>query len=71
MAFIYLLYYVICLLGHIDLKEFMQSLQDLGVHISPQHAEKALKRYFINLFNSPWSWVVCLNVKSNNFEFYV
>lgn len=30
--------------GHIDPKEFMQSLQDLGVHISPQHAEKTLKR---------------------------
>lgn len=49
----------------------MQSLRDLGVHISPQHAENALKRYFINLFNSPRSWVVCLNVQSNNFEFYV
>lgn len=30
--------------GRIDPKEFMQSLQDLGVHISPQHAEKTLKR---------------------------
>lgn len=49
----------------------MQSLRDLGVHISPQHAENALKRYFINLFNSPRSWVVSLNVESNNFEFYV
>ncbi|KAM4576834.1 calcium-binding mitochondrial carrier protein SCaMC-2-A isoform 2-T2 [Odontesthes bonariensis] len=29
--------------GRIDPKEFMQSLHDLGVHISPQHAEKALK----------------------------
>ncbi|XP_071368621.1 calcium-binding mitochondrial carrier protein SCaMC-2-A [Centroberyx affinis] len=29
--------------GRIDSKEFMQSLRDLGVHISQQHAEKVLK----------------------------
>uniref|UniRef100_A0A8D3CFJ3 EF-hand domain-containing protein n=1 Tax=Scophthalmus maximus TaxID=52904 RepID=A0A8D3CFJ3_SCOMX len=29
--------------GHVDAGEFMQSLRDLGVHISLQHAEKALK----------------------------
>lgn len=29
--------------GHIDPKEFMQSLRDLGVHISQQQAEKAIK----------------------------
>ncbi|KAM3867786.1 calcium-binding mitochondrial carrier protein SCaMC-2-A [Diretmus argenteus] len=29
--------------GAIDSKEFMESLQDLGVHISQQHAEKVLK----------------------------
>lgn len=30
--------------GRVDPKEFMQSLRDLGVHISLQHAEKVLKR---------------------------
>uniref|UniRef100_A0A7N8XYM6 EF-hand domain-containing protein n=1 Tax=Mastacembelus armatus TaxID=205130 RepID=A0A7N8XYM6_9TELE len=29
--------------GHVDPKEFVQSLRDLGVHISLHHAEKALK----------------------------
>ncbi|KAM9394298.1 calcium-binding mitochondrial carrier protein SCaMC-2-A [Pholidichthys leucotaenia] len=29
--------------GRVDLKEFMQSLRDIGVHISPEHAVKALK----------------------------
>lgn len=30
--------------GHIDSQEIMQSLRDLGVHISEQQAEKILKR---------------------------
>ncbi|KAM6944960.1 calcium-binding mitochondrial carrier protein SCaMC-2-A isoform 1-T1 [Lycodopsis pacificus] len=45
--------------GHVDPKEFMQSLQDLGVHISPQHAEKALqsmdKNGMITISSSNWS----------------
>ncbi|XP_068576999.1 calcium-binding mitochondrial carrier protein SCaMC-2-A [Cebidichthys violaceus] len=45
--------------GHVDPKEFMQSLQDLGVHISPQHAEKALqsmdKNGMITIGSSDWS----------------
>eukprot|EP00066_Takifugu_rubripes_P008415 XP_003974588.1 PREDICTED: calcium-binding mitochondrial carrier protein SCaMC-2-A-like [Takifugu rubripes] len=45
--------------GRIDLKEFMQSLRDLGVHISPQHAEKALKSMdtngVITISSSDWS----------------
>lgn len=35
---------LVCFSGRVDLKEFMQSLRDLGVHISAQHAENALKR---------------------------
>ncbi|XP_054466345.1 calcium-binding mitochondrial carrier protein SCaMC-2-A [Anoplopoma fimbria] len=45
--------------GHVDPKEFMQSLQDLGVHISPQHAEKALesmdKNGMITISSNDWS----------------
>ncbi|CAG5918655.1 calcium-binding mitochondrial carrier protein SCaMC-2-A [Menidia menidia] len=45
--------------GHIDPKEFIQSLYDLGVHISPQHAEKALKSMdkngMITISNKDWS----------------
>lgn len=36
-------------LGHIDSQEIMQSLRDLGVHISEQQAEKILKRFVHNL----------------------
>lgn len=39
-----LVFYVLCLKGRVDPKELMQSLWELGVHISPQHAEKALQR---------------------------
>lgn len=42
--FLFSLLVFVSFLGRVDPKEFMQSLQDLGVHISPQHAEKALKR---------------------------
>uniref|UniRef100_A0A8C4ETK6 EF-hand domain-containing protein n=1 Tax=Dicentrarchus labrax TaxID=13489 RepID=A0A8C4ETK6_DICLA len=45
--------------GHIDPKEFMQSLRDLGVHISSQHAEKALKSMdkngMITISSEDWS----------------
>ncbi|XP_068455038.1 calcium-binding mitochondrial carrier protein SCaMC-2-A [Clinocottus analis] len=45
--------------GHVDHAEFMQSLQDLGVHISAQHAEKALKSMdkngMITIGSSEWS----------------
>ncbi|XP_044051160.1 calcium-binding mitochondrial carrier protein SCaMC-2-A [Siniperca chuatsi] len=45
--------------GRVDPKEFMQSLQDLGVHISPQHAEKALnsmdKNGMITISSEDWS----------------
>ncbi|KAI3372919.1 hypothetical protein L3Q82_023368, partial [Scortum barcoo] len=45
--------------GRVDLKEFMQSLQDLGVHISPQYAEKALKSMdkngMITISSKDWS----------------
>ncbi|XP_037634191.1 calcium-binding mitochondrial carrier protein SCaMC-2-A isoform X2 [Sebastes umbrosus] len=45
--------------GHVDPQEFMQSLQDLGVHISPQHAEKALqsmdKNGMITISSKDWS----------------
>ncbi|XP_068167499.1 calcium-binding mitochondrial carrier protein SCaMC-2-A [Antennarius striatus] len=45
--------------GRIDLKEFMQSLRDLGVHISTQHAEKALKSMdtngIITINSKDWS----------------
>ncbi|XP_056274789.1 calcium-binding mitochondrial carrier protein SCaMC-2-A [Pseudoliparis swirei] len=45
--------------GHVDPQEFMQSLQDLGVHISSQHAEKALqsmdKNGMITVSSSDWS----------------
>ncbi|XP_029295997.1 LOW QUALITY PROTEIN: calcium-binding mitochondrial carrier protein SCaMC-2-A [Cottoperca gobio] len=45
--------------GHVDPKEFMQSLQNLGVHISPQLAEKALKSMdkngMITINSKDWS----------------
>ncbi|XP_074495573.1 calcium-binding mitochondrial carrier protein SCaMC-2-A [Sebastes fasciatus] len=45
--------------GNVDPQEFMQSLQDLGVHISPQHAEKALKSMdkngMITISSKDWS----------------
>nr|XP_033476002.1 calcium-binding mitochondrial carrier protein SCaMC-2-A [Epinephelus lanceolatus] len=45
--------------GQVDLKEFMQSLQELGVHISPQHAENALKSMdkngVITISSKDWS----------------
>ncbi|XP_078107588.1 calcium-binding mitochondrial carrier protein SCaMC-2-A [Sander vitreus] len=45
--------------GHVDPKEFMQSLKDLGVHISTQHAEKALKSMdkngMITISSEDWS----------------
>ncbi|KAA8592449.1 calcium-binding mitochondrial carrier protein SCaMC-2-A [Etheostoma spectabile] len=45
--------------GHVDPKEFMQSLKDLGVHISMQHAEKALKSMdkngMITISSEEWS----------------
>lgn len=41
---IFFQYLYVCIEGRVELGEFMQSLRDLGVHISPQHAEKALKR---------------------------
>ncbi|KAG7233988.1 hypothetical protein INR49_006290, partial [Caranx melampygus] len=45
--------------GHVDPKEFMQSLRDLGVHISLQHAEKVLKSMdkngMITISSKDWS----------------
>ncbi|XP_074527398.1 calcium-binding mitochondrial carrier protein SCaMC-2-A [Halichoeres trimaculatus] len=45
--------------GQVDPKEFIESLQDLGVHISPQHAEKALKSMdkngMITIGSKEWS----------------
>uniref|UniRef100_A0A3P8WJ82 Calcium-binding mitochondrial carrier protein SCaMC-2-A-like n=1 Tax=Cynoglossus semilaevis TaxID=244447 RepID=A0A3P8WJ82_CYNSE len=45
--------------SHIDPKEFMQSLHDLGVHISLQHATKALKSMdkngLITIDSKDWS----------------
>ncbi|XP_034728792.1 calcium-binding mitochondrial carrier protein SCaMC-2-A [Etheostoma cragini] len=45
--------------GNVDPKEFMQSLKDLGVHISTQHAEKALKSMdkhgMITISSEEWS----------------
>ncbi|KAK2838092.1 hypothetical protein Q5P01_015304 [Channa striata] len=45
--------------GCVDPKEFMQSLHDLGVHISMQHAEKALKSMdkngMITISSKDWS----------------
>uniref|UniRef100_A0A8C9X9Z9 Calcium-binding mitochondrial carrier protein SCaMC-2-A-like n=1 Tax=Sander lucioperca TaxID=283035 RepID=A0A8C9X9Z9_SANLU len=45
--------------GHVDPKEFVQSLKDLGVHISTQHAEKALKSMdkngMITISSEDWS----------------
>ncbi|XP_040011612.1 calcium-binding mitochondrial carrier protein SCaMC-2-A [Xiphias gladius] len=45
--------------GHVDPKEFMQSLNDLGVHISLQHAENALnsmdKNGMITISRKDWS----------------
>lgn len=45
--------------GRVDLGEFMQSLRDLGVHISRQHAEKALKSMdtngVITISSKDWS----------------
>uniref|UniRef100_A0A8C6KUF8 Solute carrier family 25 member 25a n=1 Tax=Nothobranchius furzeri TaxID=105023 RepID=A0A8C6KUF8_NOTFU len=45
--------------GRVDPKEFMQSLRDLGVHISLQHARKALesmdKNGMITISSKDWS----------------
>uniref|UniRef100_A0AAQ5Z826 EF-hand domain-containing protein n=1 Tax=Amphiprion ocellaris TaxID=80972 RepID=A0AAQ5Z826_AMPOC len=45
--------------GRVDPKEFIQSLRDLGVHISQQHAEKALKSMdkngMITISSKDWS----------------
>ena len=41
--------------GQVDAREFMQSLHDLGVHVSLQHAEKALKRWFHSAVSSAGS----------------
>eukprot|EP00064_Thunnus_orientalis_P020925 superscaffoldBa00006052_g21077 len=45
--------------GRVDPKELMQSLWELGVHISPQHAEKALqsmdKNGMITISSKEWS----------------
>uniref|UniRef100_A0A3P8N8G5 EF-hand domain-containing protein n=1 Tax=Astatotilapia calliptera TaxID=8154 RepID=A0A3P8N8G5_ASTCA len=45
--------------GRVDPKEFMQSLRDLGVHISLQHAEKVLKSMdkngMITIGSKDWS----------------
>uniref|UniRef100_A0AAQ4PMU4 EF-hand domain-containing protein n=1 Tax=Gasterosteus aculeatus aculeatus TaxID=481459 RepID=A0AAQ4PMU4_GASAC len=44
--------------GHVDPEEFLQSLKDLGVHISPQHAKDALngmdKNGMITISSSDW-----------------
>ncbi|XP_062237316.1 calcium-binding mitochondrial carrier protein SCaMC-2-A [Platichthys flesus] len=45
--------------GQVDAREFMQSLHDLGVHVSLQHAEKALKSMdkngMITICSEDWS----------------
>ncbi|XP_060927247.1 calcium-binding mitochondrial carrier protein SCaMC-2-A [Limanda limanda] len=45
--------------GHVDAREFMQSLHDLGVHVSLQHADKALKSMdkngMITICSEDWS----------------
>ncbi|CAK6982674.1 calcium-binding mitochondrial carrier protein SCaMC-2-A [Scomber scombrus] len=45
--------------GRVDAKEFMQSLWEIGVHISPRHAEKALnsmdKSGMITISSKDWS----------------
>ncbi|CAG09637.1 unnamed protein product, partial [Tetraodon nigroviridis] len=55
--------------GRINLREFIQSLRDLGVHISLQHAEKALKRYLFHRLIFPAVLICRIQVEFNNSDF--